>query len=263
MGWPRSRSFVRTLTLLLCILASSPSAAGLTRSDLDRVGIAPPADARAPLDIDMIDAREGRAASLGSVFDGRATLLLFVDFNCRNLCDPMASMVLSAAGATGLPARSFGLALVGLDPHADPADARRLMSRLDLTGTASSAQVLTLAQAPLARLTQALGYTALYDAETDSFAHPASALLLAPDGRLTRVLSPLALTGNDLRLALVEASEGRIGGFRDQVALLCYGYDAARGVYTPLVRRMLMVGGGLIVLTLVLFVAILRHRSRA
>lgn len=263
IGANRFRCSALVGALALCLFPSAPSLAGLARSDLDRVGVFPPDDARAPLDIGVVEAHEGRVTSLGDVLGGRPTLLLFVDFNCRNLCDPMASMLMGAAGATGLPAESFNLAFAGLDPRADPGDARSLMSRLGIERTSSRPWVLTIPDAPLARLTQALGYTALYDPGTESFAHPAVALLLAPDGRLARALSPLALTGGDLRLALVEAGEGRIGGIRDQLALLCYGYDAARGLYTPLVRRMLMGGGGLVVLALALFVVTLHRRSRA
>ena len=57
--------------------------------------------------------------------------------------------------------------------------------------------------------------------------------MLTADGRVARALSSLALNPRDLRLALVEAGEGRIGGLADRITLLCSGFDPVHGVYTP------------------------------
>lgn len=254
----------RALALLPALLASEPATAGLARSDLDRVTASPAADARVPLDLDLVEAPEGRPTTLARVLDGRPTLLLPVDFKCRNLCDPMASMLVSAARATGLPPDSFTLAFVGLDPRDDLAAASRQLAAIrEGQGADVAPRTVIAAPAPLANLLRALGYTAIYDAETDSFAHPAVAMLLTRDGRVARALSPLALTGGDLRLALVEAGEGRIGGIRDQLALICYGFDAAQGIYTPAIRRILMWGGALCLLALALFLVALHRVARA
>ena len=76
--------------------------------------------------------------------------------------------------------------------------------------------------------------------EHDQFAHPAAAYVITPAGRIARVLSGLGLDGNDLRLALVDAGEGRIGTFIDHIRLLCYGFDPAQGIYTASIERWLM-----------------------
>ncbi len=70
----------------------------------------------------------------------------------------------------------------------------------------ASAAVLSGTRDRSRRVTRALGYAYAYDRDTDTYAHPAGALVLAGDGRVARVLSPLAMTGRDLRLALVEAA---------------------------------------------------------
>ena len=223
--------------------------------------MAPPPGARAPLDLAVTDARTGQATTLGQALDGLPTLLLPVDYTCGNVCDPMVSMSADALAATGLARTDYAFVLLGIDPRDDAASARRMLA--DTLGTRAGAvdpRALVAGRSALARLTAALGYTAIYDAGTDSFAHPAAALLLAGDGRVARVLSPLALTGRDLRLALTEAGEGRIGGLSDRLALLCYGYDAARGVYTPLVRRILTVAGIATILAIGLLILGLSRR---
>ena len=92
-------------------------------------------------------------------------------------------------------------------------------------------------------VTQAAGYRFAYDAAHDQYAHPAAAYVVTAQGRVSRVLTSLGLNGPDLRLALVEAGQGNIGGIADQIHLLCYGFDPARGIYTASITRLLNIGG--------------------
>ena len=62
------------------------------------------------------------------------------------------------------------------------------------------------------------------------------------------MLSGLAITGVDARLALVEAGRGAIGTISDQVRLLCYGFSPSAGFYVDRVRMALAAAG---VMTLV------------
>ncbi|CAA2157755.1 hypothetical protein MBRA_03122 [Methylobacterium brachiatum] len=238
-----------------------PARARLVQADLARVAVAPPPSARVPLELAVTDARTGRATTLGQALGGRAALLLPVDYTCGNVCDPMVSMAADALAATGLAAEDYAFVLVGIDPRDDAAAARRMLADT-LGDRAAGIRPLLVSDTALAALTGALGYSAVYDAGTDSFAHPAAAMLLAGDGRVARVLSPLALTGRDLRLALTEAGEGRVGSLADRLTLLCYGYDAARGLYTPLVQRILTVAGIATILGIGLLIVGLTRRTR-
>ncbi|WP_051072169.1 electron transporter [Methylobacterium mesophilicum] len=252
------------LWLVLALGTAGHSAqARLAQADLARVAVAPPPGARAPLDLTATDARTGQATTLGQALGGKPALLLPVDYTCGNVCDPMVSMSADALASTGLAQTDYALVLVGIDPRDDAAAARRMIAdTLGDRATATSPIMLIVTEPALAQLSGALGYTALYDAGTDSFAHPAAALLLAGDGRVARVLSPLALTGRDLRLALTEAGEGRVGSLTDRLALLCYGFDAARGIYTPLIQRILTIAGIVTILAIGLLILGLTRRAR-
>ncbi|MDF2602085.1 MAG: hypothetical protein K0Q54_4908 [Methylobacterium brachiatum] len=257
------RSLIAALLTILggLLVDPVPARARLVQADLARVAVAPPPDARVPLELAVTDARTGRAMTLGQALSGRAALLLPVDYTCGNVCDPMVSMAADALAATGLAAEDYAFVLVGIDPRDDAAAARRMLAET-LGDRAAGIRPLLVSDAALAALTGALGYSAIYDSGTDSFAHPAAAMLLSGDGRVARVLSPLALTGRDLRLALTEAGEGRVGSLADRLTLLCYGYDAARGLYTPLVQRILTVTGIATILGIGLLIAGLIRRTR-
>jgi protein SCO1/2 len=85
--------------------------------------------------------------------------------------------------------------------------------------------------------TDAAGYRFAYDPARDQFAHPAAAYVVTGDGHVARALSGIGLDGPDLRLALVDAGKGTIGGIVDQIHLLCYGFDPARGIYTASIGK--------------------------
>jgi len=263
----RGRTALMRATALagaLQVLLPNPAAARLTQMELARVAVAPPPDARAPLDLAFTEAEGERAVTLAAVAGGRPVLLLPVDYTCGNVCDPMLSLSAAALEATGLVAgRDYGFVLVGLDPRDDAAAARRMLAA-DLGAAPSPVRPRALVgtAAAVETLTRALGYGYVPDPGTDSIAHPAAAILLTPEGRVARILSPLALNGRDLRLALVEAGEGRTGSLGDRLALLCYGFDAARGIYTPLVRRILAVAGVATVLGIGLLVLLLARAGR-
>ena len=93
------------------------------------------------------------------------------------------------------------------------------------------------------RLTSAVGFHYVYDPDLGRFAHPAALLVVSADGRLSRVPSGLAITGTDVRLALVEAGKGTIGALTDQLRLICYGISASVGFYADRIRIALAAAG--------------------
>jgi protein SCO1/2 len=64
----------------------------------------------------------------------------------------------------------------------------------------------------------------------------------------------------DLRLALVEASEHKVGTLADRFVLLCFHYDPASGQYTLAVMNLVRAGGLLTVLAVIGFVIWGRRR---
>ncbi|TNC11772.1 electron transporter [Methylobacterium terricola] len=258
---PAARPSVVAGAVLLGL--AGPAAAGLTPRDLSGVGLAPPPGARAPLEAAFTDTA-GRRLSLGQALDGRPALLMPLDYACRNVCDPMLAVAGTALAATGLtPGTDYRLVTLGINPRADAGTARTMVAgQLGPGPLLDSATVLTGAPGTVEAVTRAVGYAYAYDRDTESYAHPAGALVLTGDGRVARALSPLAMTARDLRLALVEAGEGRVGALSDRLLLLCYGYDPQTGIYTPLIRRILTASGLATVLAIAGLVLWLHRRSR-
>src|SRR5262249_53685818 len=94
------------------------------------------------------------------------------------------------------------------------------------------------------------------------FAHPTGIIVVTPDGRLARYLFGIDYGPRDLRLALVEASAGRVGTAVDSLLLYCYHYDPMTGRYGLLVIRALRMAAVGTVLSLTAFIVLLIRRDR-
>jgi protein SCO1/2 len=214
--------------------------AALTAAQLEAVAVTPTPDARVPADLVLTDER-GAPQRLGDRIAGMPAILVFADFTCRTLCGPTLALTAGALEQSGLRSgRDYRLLVVGLDPKDGPAAAQAMKSAQVADPIAQATIFLMADEAAVRTLADAVGYRYVYDPDNDQFAHPVGVFVLAPDGKVARILSGLALNGDDLRLALVEAGHGRIGTIADQIRLICYGFDPAMGVYTASVGRWLM-----------------------
>ncbi|WP_439393433.1 SCO family protein [Bradyrhizobium sp. PMVTL-01] len=237
----------RALLLLALVLWPALASAGLTEQEIGRVAFDPPADAHVPLALPFTNL-DGHAVSVRDAIDGRPTLLIPADFTCRQICGPALTIASSALQQTGLAAgRDYSLVIVGIDPRDSREHARRFTEgQIGQAGTA----VLTGTPDTVRTLLNSIGYHTAFDGSRDALAHPAAFVTLAPDGRVVRALSSLALQPGDLRLALLEAGNGRIGGLPGRIALLCYGFDAVHGIYTSRIAAILRLLGATTVATM-------------
>jgi protein SCO1/2 len=104
-------------------------------------------------------------------------------------------------------------------------------------------------------ITHVLGFAFLRDPRTGAFAHPAVAFVLTPDGKVSRYLYGIDYPPRDLKLALLEASEGKIGTVGDRILLRCFHYDPTTRRYGLFVTRFMQVGGALIFVVVVALIA--------
>lgn len=248
--------------LLLTAFGTATSTA-LTPRQLAEVSLSPPANASVPLQL-MFRDLAGHQVSFAQAIGGRPALLLFVDYTCRTICGPALVIASSALGQTGLnPGADYRLIVVGFDPKDGPDEARKMAEQIADAAVLRATVLLTSDSDSARRLADAVGYRFSYDAANDQFAHPAGALVLTASGRVSRVLSSLALNPQDLRIAIVEASDGLTGGLVDRLTALCYGFDPVHGIYTPIIGRAMQIAAGLTMIGLIAFITILRRRSRS
>jgi protein SCO1/2 len=122
----------------------------------------------------------------------------------------------------------------------DPREGSELASRKKDTyaanyarpGAADGWHFLTGSQDEIDRLTKAVGFRYVFDSEHDQFAHGSAIMILTPQGHISHYFMGIDFPARDVRLALVEASQGRVGSPVDRLLLLCYHYDPLTGRYS-------------------------------
>jgi len=221
---------------------------------------------RLPLDTFVRD-EAGRPVPLSTYFGGRPVILVFAYYSCPMLCSLVFNGLASAVGVLSLePGRDFDVVTISFDPHDNAATAAAkktaYLERYRHAGAAEVSHFLTADLASIEQLTKAAGFRYVWDASTQQFAHPTGIIVVTPDGRLARYLFGIDYGPRDLRLALVEASAGRVGTAVDSLLLYCYHYDPMTGRYGFIVMRALRVAGVATVLALTAFIGLLIRRDR-
>jgi protein SCO1 len=79
---------------------------------------------------------------------------------------------------------------------------------------------------------------------------------------VSRYLYGIEFAPKDLRLGLVEASEGRVGTAVDTLLLYCYHYDPESGKYGMAIMNLIRLAGVLTVVGLGAFIVVSLRRER-
>lgn len=223
-----------------------------------------------PPDLAFVDTR-GQRVALGALFDGVHPVLLVLAYSA---CPQLCSLVLDGAVRAirqldpqgWQPGRQFRVATVSFDAGEKPQRAaRKQASVLSTLGRSdpSTWPFLVGDDASVRALTDRLGFAFLRDPRTGAIAHPAVAFVLTPDGRISRYLYGIDYPARDLKLALLEASSGKTGSFRDKIMMRCFRYDPASRRYGLFVARFMELGGAVILaIVLVLLAVFVRHELR-
>ena len=100
-------------------------------------------------------------------------------------------------------------------------------------------------------------------AKVEQFAHATAIMVLTPGGRISRYFYGIDFPPKDLRMGLVEASQGKIGNPIDAVLLYCYHYDPATGKYGAVIANILRLAAAATILILGGFIFIMLRLERS
>jgi len=264
-----------TLFLLIWMLALAPAASAHDEEPSGQPSAAEVAknvalDQRlnAQVSPDLIFTNEtGQSVALSRYFDGKPVLLALVYFDCPQLCPLVLDGLARSLRPLDLKAgEDYRVVAISIDPDETAELARSkkqsmmARSRLDSAGW----HFLTGAQPAIETVAQTVGFRYLENGKEkqDRYIHASGAIVLTPDGKVSRYFYGFDYPPRDLRLALVEASGNRIGSTVDQLLLLCYKYDPAQGKYTLSILNLLRVSGAATALGLAALVVLMLRRER-
>ena len=233
---------------------------------LENVGIDQRLEQQVPLDLTFRD-ESGNTVRLGDYFGQKPVVLSLVYYSCPQLC----SQVLN--GLTGslstLRDFSIGKEYTVLTVSFDPREKPELAAKKKATyvewyrreGAAAGWHFLTGDQEQIDRLTEAVGFHYNWDPASQQFVHASGVMLLTPEGKLSRYFYGIEYSAKDLRLGLVEASDGKIGSAVDQVLLYCFHYDPEQGKYGFVVMNLIRLGGAITLVGVAALIFVMRRKT--
>jgi protein SCO1/2 len=161
--------------------------------------------------------------------------------------------------------KEFDVITVSIDPRDKPSAAMEMkekyIKRYGRLGSAPGWHFLTANESAIKQLADAVGFEFAYDGQANQFAHGAAMFVLTPDGKTSRYFYGFEFKPRDVRLAIVEASNGKIGTVADQVLLLCYHYDPSIGKYSRNAMTFMRAGGVATVLALGGFIFVMFRKE--
>jgi protein SCO1 len=233
-----------------------------TRSPrLENVGIEQRLDAQVPPDLTFRD-DAGKVVRLGDYFGHKPMILDLVYYNCTMLCGEALAGLASAMRLVKFDVgNEFDVITVSFDPRETPemaaAKKKDYVARYGRPNAAAGWHFLTGQAESINALTKAVGFQYQYDAKTNQYAHATAIMVLTPQGRISRYFYGVDFPPKDLRMGLVEASQGKIGNAVDAVLLYCYHYNPETGKYGAIVGNILRLAAAATTLMLGTFLFIL------
>lgn len=201
----------------------------------------------------------GKKVMLGDFFIKKKPIILsLVYFDCPSLCNlHLNGLTEALKGLNWAIGNKFEVLSVSIEPKETSAlAASKKAAYLKEYGKPDSAEgwhFLTGEEPQIKELAKEVGFGYKWDATTKQYAHSSAAIILTPDGKISRYLHGITFDPKTIRLSLVEASNGVIGELVDHVILFCYQYDPNKRTYAFYAFNIMRAGAAVSALALFSF----------
>jgi len=238
-------------------------------ANLERIGLNPKLGEQVDLSLEFTDSTGAKVSLRQLVDEGRPAIVVPVYYHCPRLCGLLLSGFIDLLRDMRLSVgKDFQILTVSFAPtetFQEAAEAKqRYASMLGLSEEQRlSWHFLVGSQENVTSLMRQVGFNYIPDGV--DFAHSAGLILLTPMGAVAQYFTGIEFSAFDVRLALVEASQGKIGSALDHVMLFCFRFDPTKGKYTWVTIGALRIGGALTIILLgglIAFLVVRERRSR-
>ena len=218
-------------------------------AEVTGVGVDQKPGAPLPLDVKLTDS-QGRSLRLQPIFGGERPVLVTLNYSdCPMLCSVQLNQLVATLDQLDLQiGRDFDLFTLSIDPKETTEKISQTKAKyIDLlpnqSGARSNWVFATSNQEGISKITDALGFRYKYDKLTKEYYHPAMLAFVSPNGVVSSYSMDVAFPANQMRLAIIDASEGKVGSVVDQFLMLCFRYDSERNRYVASAWKIMRLGG--------------------
>ena len=201
--------------------------------DSSSIGIDEKLGSYVPLDLTFYD-ESGKPLRLKDILN-KPTVVTLVYYHCADVCNPLLSNVVDVLDRLQMePGKDYSVITLSFDEKETPSVAflrkKNYLAAFRRRFPEEAWKFLTGDSENIKKVTNAVGFR--FKRVGDDFLHPASPIVaLSSDGKIIWYLYGMSFLPFDLKMALTEASEGRVGFSKRKVLLFCYSYDPERRRY--------------------------------
>lgn len=238
-----------------------PQAANVLPEELQGVGITEKIGSQIDLNL-KVTQEDGTVVPLSTFFhEHKPVILSPVYFNCPGLCNFHLNGLVDALKLVDWsPSQKFEIIALSFDPRekSDVAVKKKenYMKLYGRTGTEAGWHFVTADAETIKKITEAVGFNYKWNEKAGEWSHASAAIMVSPQGQVARYLHGIMFEPRDLKLALNEAADGKLGGFVDSAMLFCFKYDRHQSKYGLQVFQIMKVAGALTALALALWLGV-------
>ncbi len=235
--------------------------------DLKGVSIDEQLGKKIPLDLSFVN-QNNEVTTLGAMLaDNKPLILSPVYFSCTTLCNHhLNGLVAGLKEMDWKVGDNFKAVAISFDPRedADLAAGKResYIAEYGRPISGSEWEFLTGDEKNVKALMSALGFNYKFNEEANEWVHASAAILISPDGTITRYLPGIVFSGKDIKLAVTEAANGTVGSFLDQMILYCFKFNPHLSRYTLYAFNLMKVAGAMTVVVLMVWLLPVWIRAR-
>jgi protein SCO1/2 len=255
----------KTITLLsLFIFLASLQAQEMVKSDILKqsieIGIVEHLGDTIPMDLWFLD-ENSDTVTLGQLVT-KPTVMLFVYFDCPNLCSPLMDGVADVVSKLDLVlGKDYQVITISFNTQDTPEKARE--KKVNFVQKISKENqkhwmYLTGVQENINTITAAVGYK--YKPQGLDFAHASAIVILSPQGKITRYLYGLSFLPFDLKMAIIEAQKGLARPTINKILEYCFAYNPTSKSYTLQITQ--IIGSITLLIALIVFITLMVKRRK-
>lgn len=211
---------------------------------------------------------EGQDVTLSTFINGSKPIIISpVYYNCPGLCNfHLNGLTEGLQGMDWNPGQKFEILAVSFDSKETPDLAKNkkanYMKVYNRPGTEAGWHFLTGSEDTIKKLTQSLGFEFKWNEKANEWSHASAAIVISPDGKISRYLPGIVFEPKNIKLALTEAGEGKVGTIVDSLVLYCFQYNPHKSGYTLAAFKLMKVAGLITVIVLAFWLLPVWIRSR-
>ncbi len=222
-----------------------------------------------PLDVNFVNSK-GEEVVLKNLFGDKPVVLAFVYYRCPKICTPLMTEIAEVIDKSDLtPGVDYRVVVISMDENETPEIAAQkkntMFSLINRKIKPEDWEFLTGDLINIKKITEAAGFH--YKRVGSQFVHTTSVMFLTKEGKISRYLYPryreksgFSILPFDFKLAVINASEGKVIPTVGKLLAFCFTYDPQGRTY---VFDVLKIAGASTILTAGLVILILVKKKKA